>query len=76
MHEWIFSEFLRHLTELVHKGLRFDYHLVEDEHSAFIRGQLNITAQMRQPLVEMLAFMCVMRSFHLSELKTVCYVRP
>lgn len=49
MHEWIFSEFLRHLTELVRKGLRFDYHLVEDEQSAFIRGQLNVTAQMRQP---------------------------
>lgn len=48
LHEWIFSEFLRHLTDLVRKGLRFDYHLIEDEHSAFIRGQLNITAQMRQ----------------------------
>ncbi|MBR7398947.1 McrC family protein, partial [Klebsiella variicola] len=30
-------------------GLRFDYHLNEDEHSAFIRGQLNVTAQMRMP---------------------------
>ncbi|MGL4684468.1 MAG: McrC family protein [Hafnia alvei] len=49
LHEWIISEFLRHLTDLVRKGLRFDYHLVEDEHSAFIRGQLNVTAQMRQP---------------------------
>ena len=49
LHEWIISEFLRHLTELVRKGLRFDYQLVEDEHSAFIRGQLNVTAQMRQP---------------------------
>lgn len=49
LHEWIISEFLRHLADLVRKGLRFDYHLIEDEHSAFIRGQLNVTAQMRMP---------------------------
>lgn len=49
LHEWIISEFLQHLTELVRKGLRFDYQQVEDEHSAFIRGQLNLTTQMRQP---------------------------
>ncbi|CAK9883835.1 MAG: hypothetical protein XXXJIFNMEKO3_00209 [Candidatus Erwinia impunctatus] len=47
--EWILSEFLRHLTELVRRGLRSDYQLVEDEHSTFIRGQLNVTAQMRTP---------------------------
>ncbi|MRT12765.1 restriction endonuclease [Enterobacteriaceae bacterium RIT711] len=50
LHEWIISEFLRHLADLVRKGLRFDYHLIEDEHSTFIRGQLNVTAQMRMPL--------------------------
>lgn len=49
LHEWIISEFLRHLADVVRKGLRFDYHLIEDEHSAFIRGQLNVTAQMRMP---------------------------
>ncbi|WP_370549538.1 McrC family protein [Edwardsiella tarda] len=49
LHEWIISEFLRHLADLVRKGLRFDYHLIEDEQSAFIRGQLNVTAQMRMP---------------------------
>lgn len=49
LHEWIISEFLRYLADLVRKGLRFDYHLIEDEHSAFIRGQLNVTAQMRMP---------------------------
>lgn len=49
LHEWIFSEFLRHLTELVRRGLRFDYQFVEDEQSPFIRGQLNLTSQMRQP---------------------------
>lgn len=49
LHEWIISEFLRHLADLVRKGLRFDYHFIENEHSAFIRGQLNVTAQMRMP---------------------------
>ena len=49
LHEWIISEFLRHLADLVRKGLRFDYHLIEDEHSAFIRGQLDVSAQMRMP---------------------------
>ena len=49
VHEWIFSEFLRHLLELVRKGLRFDYHLIEDDDSAFIRGQLDVNRQLRQP---------------------------
>lgn len=49
LHEWIFSEFLRHLLELVCKGLRFDYHQIEDDDSAFIRGQLDVNRQLRQP---------------------------
>ncbi|EPW7976578.1 McrC family protein [Cronobacter turicensis] len=49
LHEWIISEFLQYLADLVRKGLGFDYHLIEDEHSTFIRGQLNVTAQMRMP---------------------------
>lgn len=48
LHEWIFSEFLRHLVELVKRGLRFDYHLTDDDDSAFIRGQLDINRQIRQ----------------------------
>ncbi|UUE58113.1 McrC family protein [Pectobacterium aroidearum] len=49
LHEWIFSEFLRHLMELMRKGLRFDYHPIEDDESAFIRGQLDINRQLRNP---------------------------
>lgn len=49
IHEWIFSEFVRHLLELVRKGLRFDYHLIEDDDSAYIRGQLDVNRQLRQP---------------------------
>lgn len=48
LHEWIYSEFLRHLLELVRRGLRSDYHLTEDDDSAFIRGQLDINRQVRQ----------------------------
>lgn len=47
LHEWIFSEFLAELTELVRRGLRFDYLIKEDE-ATFIRGQLDMNRQMRQ----------------------------
>lgn len=49
LHEWIFSEFLHYLVELVRRGLRFDYHLTEDDDSAYIRGQLDMNRQIRQP---------------------------
>lgn len=48
LHEWILSEFLRHLIELVKRGLRFDYLQTEDDDSSFIRGQLDINRQLRQ----------------------------
>lgn len=48
LHEWIFSEFLRHLQKRVRRGLRFDYHPAEDDDSAFIRGQLDMNRQLRQ----------------------------
>lgn len=48
IHEWIYNQFLTHLNKLVASGLRFDYLRVEEE-SKFIRGQLNVTAQQRQP---------------------------
>jgi 5-methylcytosine-specific restriction enzyme subunit McrC len=47
LHEWIISEFLNELTKLVRRGLRFDYHPLEEE-SRFLRGQLNQTMQSRQ----------------------------
>lgn len=48
IHEWIYNQFLTQLNGLVASGLRFDYLRVEEE-SKFIRGQLNVTAQQRQP---------------------------
>lgn len=47
LHEWIFSQFLDHLSQLVRRGLRFDYQRVEEE-SRFIRGQLDQVRQTRQ----------------------------
>lgn len=48
IHEWIYNQFLTHLNKLVASGLRFDYLRIEEE-SPYIRGQLDITAQQRQP---------------------------
>lgn len=48
LHEWIFSQFLHELQALVSRGLRFDYERTQEE-SRFIRGQLEIARQQRQP---------------------------
>ena len=48
LHEWIFGQFLVELQQLVSRGLRFDYKRV-DEDSRFIRGQLELAKQQRQP---------------------------
>lgn len=47
--EWVMAQFVRSLYQLVQQGIRSDYVRVEDE-LLFLRGQLNTTAQMRQPL--------------------------
>lgn len=46
--EWVMQHFLHELETLVKKGIRFDYQRLEDE-QRFLRGQLNVTQQMRQP---------------------------
>ena len=46
--EWLMGQFLTELDWLVKRGLRFDYQRVEEE-QRFLRGQLNVVAQMRQP---------------------------
>lgn len=48
LHEWIMSKFLNELHDLVSKGIRFDYERVEEE-SPYIRGQLRVDLQQRQP---------------------------
>lgn len=46
--EWVMEQFLQELDLLVKRGVRFDYQRVEEE-QGFLRGQLNVVAQMRQP---------------------------
>jgi 5-methylcytosine-specific restriction enzyme subunit McrC len=42
------AQFLAELDHLVKRGIRFDYQRIEEE-QRFLRGQLNVVAQMRQP---------------------------
>ncbi len=46
--EWVMGRFLQELDTLVTRGLRFDYQRV-DEELPFLRGQLNLNQQLRQP---------------------------
>lgn len=46
--EWVMGRFLQELDTLVSRGLRFEYQRV-DEELPFLRGQLNLNQQMRQP---------------------------
>lgn len=46
--EWVMRQFLEALDYLLKRGLRFDYQRVEEE-QCFLRGQLNVVAQMRRP---------------------------
>lgn len=45
--EWVMGQFLAELDLLVKRGVRFDYQRIEEE-QRFLRGQLNVEAQMRQ----------------------------
>lgn len=46
--EWVMARFLTELDHIVQRGLRFNYQRVEEE-QPFLRGQLNVMAQLRQP---------------------------
>lgn len=46
--EWVMRQFLDALDHLIKRGMRFDYQRVEEE-QRFLRGQLNLVVQMRQP---------------------------
>jgi 5-methylcytosine-specific restriction enzyme subunit McrC len=48
IHEWVFAQFLHHLNGLLRRGLRFWYEDIEEE-SRYLRGQLMVVSQMRQP---------------------------
>lgn len=46
--EWIIQQFLVELDLLVRRGMRFDYHPMEEE-LRFLRGRLQVARQIRQP---------------------------
>lgn len=46
--EWVIHQFLTALDTLVKRGLRFEYHAVEEERR-FLRGRLLVGRQLRQP---------------------------
>ena len=46
--EWLMGQFLTAFDHLIKRGMRFDYQRVEEE-QRYLRGQLNVVAQMRQP---------------------------
>lgn len=46
--EWVMARFLEELDRVVQRGLRFDYQRVQEE-QPFLRGQLDVMAQLRQP---------------------------
>ncbi|MGB3122958.1 MAG: McrC family protein [Pseudomonas sp.] len=46
--EWVMFQFLLELDHLVKRGLRFDYQRIEEE-QRYLRGQLDIVKQVRQP---------------------------
>lgn len=47
--EWVVRQFLQLLEHIVKRGIRFDYMRVEEE-QRFLRGQLDVVKQLRQPL--------------------------
>lgn len=46
--EWVMQQFLSELDYLFKRGLRFDYLRIEEE-QRYLRGQLDVVKQMRQP---------------------------
>lgn len=48
LHEWLMQRFVEELDRIVQRGVRFSYKRVEEE-QPFLRGQLNVVAQLRQP---------------------------
>lgn len=46
--EWLMQQFLQALEHLLKRGMRFEYQRVEEE-QRFLRGQLDVVKQMRQP---------------------------
>lgn len=46
--EWVMKQYTVSLEHLIKRGIRFDYHRLEEDQK-YLRGQLDIGKQMRQP---------------------------
>lgn len=46
--EWLMAQFLTELDSVIKRGMRFDYQRIE-ESQRFLRGQLDVVKQLRQP---------------------------
>lgn len=46
--EWLMAQFLTELDSVIKRGMRFDYQRIE-EPQRFLRGQLDVVKQLRQP---------------------------
>ena len=46
--EWVMKQFILALEHLIKRGIRFDYHRIEED-QRYLRGQLDVVKQMRQP---------------------------
>ncbi len=49
--EILISIFLRHVADVVHKGIRSDYQRIEDTRP-FLKGRMNVAKQIRQPMTK------------------------
>lgn len=45
--EWVMKQFVDELDHLLKRGMRFDYHRIEDQ-QRFLRGRLDLNKQLRQ----------------------------
>ncbi len=49
LHEWVMAQFLATLDAIIKYGVRHDYQNIEAE-ERFLRGQLDVSKQLRQPI--------------------------
>lgn len=51
LNEWLMQYFLEHCEQLIQRGLRSEYSNIEEQ-SPFLKGRLDITKMMRQPVTK------------------------
>lgn len=51
LNEWLMQYFLEHCEQLIQRGLRSEYSTIEEQ-SSFLKGKLDITKMMRQPVTK------------------------